>query len=118
MVARIVAGEDFASIAVAESDGQQALQGGDLDFRAAEAVVVTWASLLGRKPSEMSPTPYSAHQMLSAVCFAMEPTSKNRSGYRAANDNKPVDPGMAAVRATTSGWRSPISTMASANAPV
>lgn len=42
--ARIVAGEDFASIAVAESDGQQALQGGDLDFRAADALPSLFAS--------------------------------------------------------------------------
>jgi peptidyl-prolyl cis-trans isomerase SurA len=31
---RLQAGEDFAQIAIANSDGQQALQGGDLDWRA------------------------------------------------------------------------------------
>lgn len=34
--ARINEGEDFAQLAVAHSDGQQALQGGDLDWRSAE----------------------------------------------------------------------------------
>ncbi|HEY0973468.1 MAG TPA: peptidylprolyl isomerase [Solimonas sp.] len=35
LLKRINAGEDFAQIAIASSDGQQALQGGDLDWRKA-----------------------------------------------------------------------------------
>ncbi len=54
--ARIVAGEDFASIAVAESDGQQALQGGDLDFRAADALPSLFASTAAKlSVGELSP---------------------------------------------------------------
>ena len=34
LLKRLRAGEDFAQIAIANSDGQQALQGGDLDWRA------------------------------------------------------------------------------------
>ena len=54
--ARIGAGEDFASIAVAESDGQQALQGGDLDFRAADALPSLFASTAAKlSVGELSP---------------------------------------------------------------
>lgn len=38
MLARLKKGEDFAALAVAHSDGQQALQGGDLDWRKADAL--------------------------------------------------------------------------------
>jgi peptidyl-prolyl cis-trans isomerase SurA len=41
---RIVAGEDFSAIAIAESDGQQALQGGDLGFRNADALPQVFAT--------------------------------------------------------------------------
>lgn len=41
---RILAGEDFSAIAIAESDGQQALQGGDLGFRNADALPQVFAA--------------------------------------------------------------------------
>jgi len=53
---RVVGGEDFASVAVAESDGQQALQGGDLDFRTADALPSLFASAAADlAPGDVSP---------------------------------------------------------------
>jgi peptidyl-prolyl cis-trans isomerase SurA len=43
LVERARAGEDFASLAIANSDGQQALQGGDLDWRKAEDLPTIFA---------------------------------------------------------------------------
>ena len=53
--------------------------------------------------------------MVSMCCSAI-PTSKARSGNRSANASTPVEPGMAAVSATRSGWRSPASRRASTKA--
>lgn len=44
LLKRLKAGEDFASMAVANSDGQQALQGGDLDWRKADALPQLFAN--------------------------------------------------------------------------
>lgn len=41
---RIAGGEDFSAVAIAESDGQQALQGGDLGFRSADALPQVFAT--------------------------------------------------------------------------
>ena len=53
---RAKAGEDFAQLAIANSDGQQALQGGDLDWRRAEnlpSLFAAAATKLGK--NEVSP---------------------------------------------------------------
>lgn len=42
--ARVLEGEDFSAVAIAESDGQQALQGGDLGFRSADALPQVFAA--------------------------------------------------------------------------
>jgi peptidyl-prolyl cis-trans isomerase SurA len=44
LYARIKKGEDFAQIAIANSDGQQALQGGDLDWRAGASLPELFAN--------------------------------------------------------------------------
>ncbi len=44
LLKRIRDGEDFASIAIAHSDGQQALQGGDLDWRRSADLPTVFAS--------------------------------------------------------------------------
>jgi hypothetical protein len=54
---------------------------------------------------------------VTACCSAM-PTSKQRSGKRSANGSRPVESGMAAVMATTSGWISASLMSASVNAAV
>lgn len=41
---RVKAGEDFAQLAAAESDGQQALQGGDLDWRKTDDLPAVFAN--------------------------------------------------------------------------
>ncbi|MES2684430.1 MAG: peptidylprolyl isomerase [Pseudomonadota bacterium] len=43
--ARLVKGEDFAQLAAAESDGQQALQGGDMDWRKGANLPTVFASI-------------------------------------------------------------------------
>lgn len=49
-------GEDFASVALAESDGQQALQGGDLGMRPADALPAAFAEAAEQlAPGEVSP---------------------------------------------------------------
>ncbi len=54
---------------------------------------------------------------VTACCSAM-PTSKNRSGNRSANGSRPVESGMAAVMATSSGCSSASLMIASVNAAV
>ncbi len=54
---------------------------------------------------------------VTACCSAM-PTSIKRSGKRSPNGSRPVEPGMAAVMATTSGRVSASLMMASEKAPV
>lgn len=44
LLARLRKGEDFAAVAVSSSDGQQALQGGDLDWRKADALPLIFLS--------------------------------------------------------------------------
>jgi peptidyl-prolyl cis-trans isomerase SurA len=44
LYARLKKGEDFAQIAIANSDGQQALQGGDLDWRAGASLPELFAN--------------------------------------------------------------------------
>lgn len=52
---RLKAGEDFGQIAIASSDGQQALQGGDLDWRKASDLPTLFAATAGKlKPGEVS----------------------------------------------------------------
>lgn len=62
---RVLAGENFAALAVAFSDGQQALQGGDLDFRSADALPQLFATAASRLDiGEVSPvleTPSGFH---------------------------------------------------------
>ena len=53
--------------------------------------------------------------VVTACCSAM-PTSKNRSGKRSWKGSSPVGPGMAAVMATTWGWRSASCSRASVKA--
>ena len=54
---------------------------------------------------------------VTACCSAM-PTSKNRSGKRSSNGSRPVESGMAAVMATSSGRCSASLMSASVNAAV
>ncbi|HUS25546.1 MAG TPA: peptidylprolyl isomerase [Candidatus Binatia bacterium] len=52
---RIKAGEDFAQLAIANSDGQQALQGGDLDWRAGGNLPELFANAVqGMKKGDVS----------------------------------------------------------------
>jgi len=52
---RIKAGEDFSQLAIANSDGQQALQGGDLDWRKAADLPGLFAGIaLKLQPGEVS----------------------------------------------------------------
>jgi peptidyl-prolyl cis-trans isomerase SurA len=56
LLARITKGEDFAAIAASESDGQQALQGGDLDWRKADALPLIFLQAARRlKRGDSSP---------------------------------------------------------------
>ena len=48
LLKRIRNGEDFAQIAIGSSDGQQALQGGDLDWRKASALPTLFAGIAGK----------------------------------------------------------------------
>ncbi|HEX4871522.1 MAG TPA: peptidylprolyl isomerase [Nevskiaceae bacterium] len=52
---RLLKGEEFAQLAIAHSDGQQALQGGDLDFRKSEDLPSLFANAAARlAPGEVS----------------------------------------------------------------
>jgi peptidyl-prolyl cis-trans isomerase SurA len=56
LLKRLNAGEDFAQIAIASSDGQQALQGGDLDWRRAGDLPTLFASTAAKlSPGKTSP---------------------------------------------------------------
>lgn len=56
LLERLRKGEDFAQLAVSHSDGQQALQGGDLDWRKADALPLIFLQAARRlKPGESSP---------------------------------------------------------------
>lgn len=56
LLERIGKGEDFAALAASESDGQQALQGGDLDWRKADALPLIFLQAARKlKPGEASP---------------------------------------------------------------
>lgn len=56
LLKRLRAGEDFAQLAIANSDGQQALQGGDLDWRAGGNLPELFANAVQKlKPGELSP---------------------------------------------------------------
>jgi len=48
LLKRIRAGEDFAELAIAHSNGQQALQGGDLDWRKAGDLPSVFAAVAGK----------------------------------------------------------------------
>ncbi|MCI0749960.1 MAG: peptidylprolyl isomerase [Nevskiales bacterium] len=55
LLKRLRAGEDFAALAVAHSDGQQALQGGDLDWRAGSELPELFADAVQKmKPGALS----------------------------------------------------------------
>jgi peptidyl-prolyl cis-trans isomerase SurA len=55
LLARLKAGEDFAQMAIAQSDGQQALAGGDLDWRKASDLPPLFAQTAARlKQNEVS----------------------------------------------------------------
>lgn len=56
LLKRLQAGEDFAQVAIASSDGQQALQGGDLDWRTGANLPELFANALQKlKPGQLSP---------------------------------------------------------------
>lgn len=56
LLARLGKGEDFAGLAVSSSDGQQALQGGDLDWRKSDALPLIFLQAARKlKPGESSP---------------------------------------------------------------
>lgn len=56
LLKRLNDGEDFAQIAIANSDGQQALQGGDLDWRRAGDLPTLFASTAAKlSPGQTSP---------------------------------------------------------------
>jgi peptidyl-prolyl cis-trans isomerase SurA len=56
LLEKIQKGDDFASLAVSNSDGQQALQGGDLDWRKADALPLIFLQAARRlKKGETSP---------------------------------------------------------------
>lgn len=56
LLERVNKGEDFAAIAVSSSDGQQALQGGDLDWRKADALPLIFLQAARKlKTGEVSP---------------------------------------------------------------
>lgn len=55
LLKRLRDGEDFAQVAISSSDGQQALQGGDLDWRRAADLPSVFASAAAKlKPDEVS----------------------------------------------------------------
>jgi peptidyl-prolyl cis-trans isomerase SurA len=56
LLKRLQAGEDFSQLAIANSDGQQALAGGDLDWRAGSALPELFADAVQKlKAGELSP---------------------------------------------------------------
>ena len=56
LAARVAKGEDFAALAAANSDGQQALQGGDLDWRKGDALPLLFLQAARKlKKGESSP---------------------------------------------------------------
>jgi len=56
ILARLQQGEDFVALAIAESDGQQALNGGDLGWRKADAIPTIFVdAVLGMATGEISP---------------------------------------------------------------
>ncbi|MFV2055265.1 MAG: peptidylprolyl isomerase [Thiohalomonadales bacterium] len=56
VLARLKQGEDFVALAIAESDGQQALNGGDLGWRKADAIPTVFVdAVLGMETGEISP---------------------------------------------------------------
>lgn len=56
LLKRLNAGEDFAQLAIANSDGQQALAGGDLDWRAGDALPELFAAAVQTlKRGEIAP---------------------------------------------------------------
>lgn len=56
LLKRVTGGEDFAQVAIASSDGQQALQGGDLDWKKAADLPALFASAASKlKQDEVSP---------------------------------------------------------------
>ena len=67
---------------------------------------------IGRRPARARPA-----AKVTACCSQM-PTSKKRSGNSFAKLSSPVEDAMAAVIATTSGWREAADITASANTPV
>ncbi len=55
LLKRLRAGEDFAQLAIANSDGQQALQGGDLDWRSGDNLPELFANAVQKlKPGELT----------------------------------------------------------------
>jgi peptidyl-prolyl cis-trans isomerase SurA len=61
LLARLQKGEDFAQLAIASSDGQQALQGGDLDWRAGTNLPELFANAIQNlKKGELTPVLESA----------------------------------------------------------
>lgn len=55
LLKRLKAGDDFAQLAIANSDGQQALQGGDLDWRSGDNLPELFANAVQKlKPGEFS----------------------------------------------------------------
>jgi len=55
LLKRLKGGEDFAQVAIANSDGQQALQGGDLDWRTGDALPELFANAAQKlKKGELS----------------------------------------------------------------
>jgi peptidyl-prolyl cis-trans isomerase SurA len=55
LLKRLAGGEDFAQVAIANSDGQQALQGGDLDWRPGDKLPELFANNVQKlKPGELS----------------------------------------------------------------
>ena len=73
---------------------------------------VEYTATTGRSPAMAMPA-----AAVTACCSAM-PTSTKRSGKRSWNGSRPVEPGMAAVMATTSGRSSASLMSASVNACV
>ena len=73
---------------------------------------VEYTATTGRSPPMAMPA-----AAVTACCSAM-PTSISRPGNRSPKASRPVESGIAAVMATSSGWSSPALQMASVNAAV
>ena len=73
---------------------------------------VEYSATIGRNPPIAMPA-----AAVTACCSAM-PTSMRRPGNRSPNGSRPVESGIAAVMATSSGRASPSLIIASANAAV